>query len=780
MRLPITSCLLITLQAGAALAQSAPAPAAKDPAAPAQPAKPAASTTATPEKKTDPAADAAPMQQVEVVAERPTNRIDRQVYDVKSDISTSNASAADALSNVPSVQVDPDGAVRLRGNQNVTILLDGKPSAMLSGENRGAALNAMPADFIESIEVINNPGAEFGNEGGGGPILNFISRRNRKPGGFGGINGNYGTAGRYNGGINGSYSEGYASVDAFLNFRHDGRGSNSFTERERIDPISRAISPSTQEGRSKGLNDNVNFATNFRYNVGTADRMGGSLGYNHGGRDSNGLTHYLDYASDGHLLGDSLRSTSNSGTSTSHSGSVFYEHKMEDDATIKADLRVSSSKSPSNVHARRTFTLSTYPRPDDISSQYRDPSTRLSDFTVDYLGKLGEDGYLVAGIKVIDTTQDFDTRYTNTDPVTGNETINGIYTNAFNVDERVSAAYASYEYRLNERWSVKGGLRTEHTKIDLEQLTSHISVSNSYNNTMPSAFVSYKLDKDTTLRLAYSHRLHRPNSNDLNPYIVYQSPTDRSVGNPKLKPSQSNSYELSYDSTVAGVKTDVRLFSRVEDDVVTQRQSLAKDENGQDIVVTTRENFGTSKSRGVELVFSGKPLPGLTVNLNGNWRHSEQTQFASLFGGPATLSGNAVSCRARLNYQLNEADQIQLAINGQGKQLYGQGYRDPNWTANLTWSHRFSPTLTMLINSTDIFNTNRMESHTTSDFLRQTTTTRYDGRIIYIGFRYTLGGVTGDQRFRRGDGTPGMRGPGGGMGPGGMGPGGGGGGGPGI
>ena len=128
---------------------------------------------------------------------------------------------------MPSVAVDPDGTVTLRGSSNVQILVDGKPSAMLQGENRGAALQAMGADDIESVEVINNPGAQFGNEGGGGPILNLVMRRNRKPGGFGTVNANAGKDGRYNSAVNGSYNEGAWGFQGGLNVRHDGRDSTA-------------------------------------------------------------------------------------------------------------------------------------------------------------------------------------------------------------------------------------------------------------------------------------------------------------------------------------------------------------------------------------------------------------------------------------------------------------------------------------------------------------------------------------------------------------------------
>jgi outer membrane receptor for ferrienterochelin and colicin len=146
----------------------------------AQTAPPEAAATTPPVPSVTVSADR-PVPAVNVVAERPTNRIDRQVYDVKSDISSTNGTASDALNNVPSVAVDPDGTVTLRGSSNVQILVDGKPSAMMQGDNRGASLNAMAADDIESVEVINNPGAQFGNEAGGGATANRAASRPSTP-----------------------------------------------------------------------------------------------------------------------------------------------------------------------------------------------------------------------------------------------------------------------------------------------------------------------------------------------------------------------------------------------------------------------------------------------------------------------------------------------------------------------------------------------------------------------------------------------------------------------
>ena len=178
-----------------------------------------------------------------VVSERQTNRVDRQVYDIKNDASTAGASIGDVLNNVPSVNVDPNGTVRLRGSERVTVLVDGKPTAQLQGDNRAAAINALPAENYESVQVINNPGAEFGNEAGGGPILNLISRRYTKPGGNGSVAGTIGPSGRHNAFANGSYSSGYASVNGTLNVRRDGNDTDTDEVRDRIDPVTEADQP---------------------------------------------------------------------------------------------------------------------------------------------------------------------------------------------------------------------------------------------------------------------------------------------------------------------------------------------------------------------------------------------------------------------------------------------------------------------------------------------------------------------------------------------------------
>jgi len=226
----------------------------------------------------------------------------------------------------------------------VQILVDGKPSAMLQGDNRGPALQAMPSEDIDSIEVINNPGAEFGNEGGGGPILNLVMKRSRRPGGFGVVNANAGTAGRYNSALNGQYNTGRWGLQGGVNVRHDGRNSTIETERDRADPRTSVIQHTSQSGTSAGLNDSAGLRGQLTYNLGQDDTLEANLGYLKRTNDNQALDHYTS-ANDGVPFSDYLRSTKRGGDNTNSTWGARWDHKGQKiGELVRMDLRVSSSE----------------------------------------------------------------------------------------------------------------------------------------------------------------------------------------------------------------------------------------------------------------------------------------------------------------------------------------------------------------------------------------------------------------------------------------------------
>ncbi|TFW13328.1 TonB-dependent receptor [Massilia arenosa] len=761
-----------TTTESSATAQPVPAPAAvpqPDPAPAAAP-QPVTAPAAAPQPVPTPAGpvqatSAAP--QVTVSAERPTNRIDRQVYDLKTDVSTTNSSAADALNNVPSVNVDPDGTVTLRGSANVQILVDGKPSAQLQGENRGPALQAMPADDIESVEVINNPGAQFGNEGGGGPILNLVMRRSRKPGGFGAVNANAGTAGRYNSSVNGSYNQGPWGFQGSANIRHDGRNSVGELTRDRLDAQSGQFVHSSQTSTGRGLNDMGALNGTVSYNLDATDTLTASASYNTRTNDQQGVDHYINGATALLPASDYIRTVDRTGDSHNFSWGGRYDHKGQlPGETLKIDLRVSASEND-NVSAYANQVLAGVLR-DSRARQHNNFETRIVDFTGDYERPLAG-GALKAGYKIATNDNTFDTVYADIDPLSGVATVNAGRTNNYELKETVSALYGTYQMRLNERWGALAGLRAEYTDMDIRQITGHVEGKNSYLNWMPSAYATYKVSDDATVRFAYARRIRRPSAGDLNPYTIYRDEFNVSSGNPALKPTKTDSFEVGYETKFAGLDTNLRGYYRRDTDAIVDYRTFI----APNVLLTTRANGEGGHSSGLEFTLSGKLTPALTLNTSGNLARMQQS-FYDDAGELVSRTANSLSGRVRLNYQLDANDQVQLALMMMGKMLSGAGYRSPNHSLNASWRHTLTPQWTLVANVTDLFNTNKMETVVDSATLRETSTRRFDGRVVYVGLSYRFGGVksgTGDDTdhpfMRRG---PGGRGPG--MGPAPAGPGG--------
>ncbi len=698
------------------------------------------------ETKTEPTAaapdNASDVTTITVTSNRTSNRIDRQVYDVKTDIANTTSSVADALNNVPSVTVDPNGAVSLRGRTNVQILVDGKPSAMLQGENRGDALRAMPAADIKSIEVINNPGAQFGNEGGGGPILNLVMNRNRRPGGVGSLNANVGTAGRYNSSLFGTYNQGRLGFQGGINVRHDGRNATGEVALDRLDPTTGAvIGRSAQTFTSTGLTDSAGINSTLIYNLSDKDTIGVNLSYFTFASDQRSNARYLSYGQDAALASDYMRLTLGNSDNKNLSWGARADHKgTVDGEFFKIDLRVSSSTYANDGVSSNIYAFSNIGTANSQSRQAYKTEKTIIDFTGDYELPIDKN-FLKLGYKIARNNNSFDNGYIDIATGTLVETINTTRTNFFKLDETDWALYGSYELRLNQKWGVQGGLRVEKTSVDIQQLTTKLFATNDYINYIPSSFVSYKVSDNTTLRFSYAHRISRPSPYDLNPFVVYQDELHLSSGNPKLKPTQTDSFELGYESKWGVVDTNVRGYYRKDKDSISYRSDPFITADGTTVTLTTRDNAGSNRSGGLEFSFSGKALPKLTINASGNLAYTEQNTI-NTGGNISKLTAPSLNLRTRFNYQATESDSVQIALNAQGKTLSGQGYRQPFATADFSYRHTITPKLSLVMNVTDVFRSNKYETIIDTTTLKESSIRRYDSQLAYIGLSYRFGGVT--------------------------------------
>ncbi|MCG2584763.1 outer membrane beta-barrel family protein [Massilia sp. TS11] len=690
---------------------------------------------------------------VNVVSERQTNRIDRQVYDIKNDATTAGASIGDVLNNVPSVNVDPNGTVRVRGSERVTVLVDGKPTAQLQGDNRAAAINALPAENYESVQVINNPGAEFGNEAGGGPILNLISRRYTKPGGNGSMAGTVGPAGRKSAFANGSYSAGYASVNGSFNYRRDGNESDTDYTRERLDPASNSVSRLHQTAQRSGLTDFVQGGVGGRYNYSETDTLTGSFSANKRGNDSRTNEHLTDFRTGSTPVIDYLTRRVGSGDAINHEIVTGWERRFNTDGeSLKVDLRHSSNNNSVDTAANYVPILLPAVGAPVLRNYTQNVETRvrLTDLSTDYSGKAGP-GFLTAGGRWQRTRQTSDYRYLFLD--TG--ALDTKRSNLFDLSQDVTAAYASYELPINPLWSFKGGLRVEHTQLDLNQVTTNIQGSNSYTNYLPSLFLTYKLDQFSNLRFSFSDRISRPAAGDLNPFVNYANEYAISAGNPYLHPVKLHSLELGYETKIMGLMpASLRGYMRHESDVITERRSFVSPTT----LLTTKVNEGDRQAAGVEfsimamvppnMKWNGIALPAIRFMFNGNWGYVEQDRIGSM--GPTGEKRRTPSLQLQggLQWTMTPDDTLSFMTFRQGKQLSGEGYREPFSNVILALEHKFSPRLSLNIRANDVFQGTDQRFRTETDTLRDRTDVQVHQRRVYVGLRYTFGGVTGNDAVR--------------------------------
>jgi len=747
-------CLSLTATAQIAPAGTQSQPAADNTLAAAKPVIKADPKAAP---ATAPAADApqvsSAIQTVNVISERQTNRVDRQVFDIKNDASTAGASIGDVLNNVPSVNVDPNGTVRLRGSERVTVLVDGKPTAQLQGDNRAAAINALPAENYESVQVINNPGAEFGNEAGGGPILNLISRRYTKPGGSGSMATNASAGGRANAFANGSYSSGYASINGTLNVRRDGNDTETEELRESIDPATGTVNRLRQDANRHGINNFVQANVGGRYNYNETDTVTASVSANKRGNDADQNEHFTDFRTGQTPVVDYLTRRRSSGDATNHEFVLGFERRFKEDGeSLKVDLRNSSnpgSTDTATLYERMVMPATGAPTLRDYSQDV-DTRVRLTDLSTDYTGKIGK-GFLTAGGRWQRTRQATDNRYFFLD----NSALDTRRSNLFELEQDVVAAYGTYEMPINKLWSFKGGLRVEHTDLDLDQVTTDTQASNKYTNYLPSLFLTYKLDANSNVRLSYADRISRPNAGDLNPFVNITNDYYASSGNPSLHPVKLHSLELGYETRIKGLMpVSVRGYLRKESDVITERRVFLN----QNTLLTTRENIGDRRSGGLEfsvmgmippnMRLGGVALPNIRFMFNGNWGFIEQDRLGALGLTGEKRSSPSLQLQGGAQWVIRPTDTLSLMTFRQGKLLSGEGYREPFGMVNLAYEHKVTPRLSLNIRANDMLRSTDQKFRVETDTLRDRTDTTVHQRRVYVGLRYTFGGTTGNDAVR--------------------------------
>jgi outer membrane receptor protein involved in Fe transport len=656
--------------------------------------------------------------------------IDRKVYNVDQDIMSKAGSASDILKNIPSVEVDIEGQVSLRGSADVLILINGKMSPLM-GKTRAEVLQSLPANSIERIEVITNPSARYRPDGTSG-IINIVLKKNSKLGWNGTVTVNAGNKDRYNGNVTLNYNPGKINWFGSYSLRQDSRTRTNTINRTYFDSTGKVDSYYNEWSKAKFrpvtnvLNMGVDINLNEQNNFG----ISGDYFYRHLVR--NDVQNKFTYNNQYILTGNYDRLRYDPEFEKQFSFAAFYEHKFsKEDHEIRMEFNSSHSKEAednhySDVYKQPVMAVSY----DNTIIKQADKENQL---TIDYTYPINESSKLEAGYDGSVNTKDLDFYGEHYDTAQHMFVKDVVKTNLFLYKESIQAVYITYEKSFGA-FGFSAGLRGEQVNLKGNLVTIDSLIKNNYFKLYPTLHLSYEINDDNELQLNYSRRINRPDPDELNPFPEYRDPQNLSAGNPKLLPEIINSFELGYKWKNKNYSFVPSIYYRYKTNGFTEVIKPINDST----LLTTSENLTNDQSAGLELIFSAKAAKVFTGNISGNFFYNRID--ASSLGYSRSKSIVSFSANVNTTFTVTKTSMIQLSSNYRSARLTPQGKVYPRFVANIGLRQdMFKKRLVITLTMSDIFASGKDKRILKTVYLDQNSMGRRDARIFYIGLSYRFG-----------------------------------------
>ena len=649
-------------------------------------------------------ADISQLQDVVVIAEKSTVdiKLDKRVYNVGKDMIVKGGTVSDVLDNVPSVTVDTEGNVALRGNENVKILIDGKPSG-LAGINVADALKLLPADAVEKVEVITNPSARYDAEGGGG-IINIVIRKGKSNGINGSIILSTGDPESY--GVSSTLNKKGTNFNLFSNFGYNYRNNpgNSLTNAEYFNSngtTSRFINERrTNERLSEGYNANFGIDLNLSKSLTWTNAI--TFRESTGKNPDNVFFYNFDALRNPTFVRNRLNDAKSDEFSIEYTSNFTKKFKT-DGHQLTVDVAVSQNRenefaiiydqiigTPTSLFSETT---------DNKQSQQRNL------LQADYVLPIGKDGRFEAGYR-----GSFQENLTEFEIIP-----TSAYSNTLEYNEYVNALYTQYGSKIN-KFSYFLGLRFEDSNIDVNSLTSNNYNNKRYNNFFPSATVNYEVSDKSSLSLSYSKRINRPRGRFLNPFSTYSSNINIFQGNPDIDPSLTDALDFGYltkwdkltfsTSAYINITNDSFQFIRKESGLFVE---------GVPVILSTPINLAKEYRAGFEFNLNYTPYKWWRLNGNFNlFRNETQGNYSYInylgnnviqnFDNIALTWTSRVSSKINLPYKID----WQTNVSYEAPQTTAQGKRLGNYGINLAFSKDvLKDKGTIAFNVSDLFNSKK-------------------------------------------------------------------------
>ncbi|ESQ81092.1 TonB-dependent receptor [Asticcacaulis sp. YBE204] len=690
----------------------------------------------TPEKAPEKTDDKTDPTTVTVKGQRNSLSGEKEVYDVTKNPDAATGTAQDALNKVPGVSVDPDGNVSLRG-RSARVFINGRPSLMMSGDNRGAALQSMPSASISSIEVISNPGAQYSSSSNE-PIINIVTKRNMPPGKFGTVSG----MAVSNGGLTGngflSYTKGKFSLmsSAFLGNNHFDSTSQSQTEG--FDASGNKTRESRGNGESASESNTAFLMSNMQYDLGDNDTLTGGLTYNRSKSDSQSLNDSSIFSGVG-VVTDQFSSRSQSRFDRENGTLTFgYTHYgKKPDQSFKVDGSLSRTETGNNSDSLTMYHLGA--RPDRATRREAEGSNTAAMLQIAYNTTFGNTQVSVGTQFNHDDNRSDSLSYGPDASGTG-LVLQPLLTNDLRYEQNSSAVYATAQRQFGPKWTILAGLRAEYLDLDTSETRTGSRNHIDYGRLNPSLFATYALSKNKKIRLSYTHKQQRPDASDLNPRLVYVSATSVNLGNPDLGPQESDNIEATYEVSGTTTNYSVRGFLRTDDDmIVTSSRIIPDPQNlGNLVTQTTRVNGGYQRQAGVTVAYSRRWDRKLTLNLDA-------TVALVDLKGPniiGTQSETTFGAGMSLNYTFKNTDTISINYKILPYRYTGQGYSETYAQGTVFYRHKLTPKLDLVISVQEPLKMTKTVSVTEGPLLKGRFVNERDVPIVSIGFSRRFGGFT--------------------------------------
>ena len=532
-------------------------------------------------------------------------KLDKRVFNVGKDISSSGASALEVLNNVPSVNVSIEGDISLRGNAGVQILINGKPSVL--ADQSSNALGTITSDMIESIEVITNPSAKYEASGTSG-ILNIILKKEEKKGWNGSVS--------LNTGIPDNHSVGLSinrRTDNFNLFTQLGAGYRSLprdSKNENRNLSNGELILSEGESFRNETFFNITLGTDYHINDLNVLTLSGNFAYEIEDQPSEFNFQYFD--GNNNLISSWNQKEVTDATNPKYQYELNYKREFKNNK--KHNLLFSAIGSFFGKDQESQFINNVILGSDINNNQQTETDFKQADYTFkfDYTNPISDLFTIETGAQYVfnDVGNDFEVR----DFINGNYEVNLDLTNNFEWKQKVLGVYATTSYE-KEKLGIKAGLRLEQT--DVNTLLSNTNERNKqdYFNLFPSLHSSYKIGDGFSLQAGYSKRIFRPRLWDLNPFFNIRNNFNIRVGNPELQPEFTDSYELTSIYKIGTASLSSSLYHRYTTDVV-ERVSSFED----NITITRPENIGTNSTIGFET--NGKYSPSKWLTITGDFNYN--------------------------------------------------------------------------------------------------------------------------------------------------------------